>query len=999
MLAAFRVPSPEQAPPLVPRVRGRDPQQPPQNPAVSAASRLLSPLAAFSAQARRLSPNQNAIVNQLMAEGFSETHVRDALHLSGNDVSQAKEMLIMWEKVPPPTPPPPQNLTVEQGGPVEALHRIRSPLEAFSAQARRLSPSNDTVVAKLVNQGFTEDSVHNALSISGGNATKAAELLETWKRVPPPTPPPPVDLSGKRPSTGGAGVLRRSFDRFSPRGGRTTAATEPMPKSIGHSVRKSIKKGAQMTRDVNQELKSMVRRVSGEGLAGNRDGYADFYGYEENTRQASSNAAPTAVVHLPSQDDTLPSPRVGEAPKEPLAAVDPPSSAGGVTKNPIEHVWGVLCRMSAMPVDEIVIGRTRSDSGSNEKRMSEVNALLSRGWLPPENVRGLKKELEELHLKVADAERSHPATPASGTKRSGASSGTASHTVFDFSPALNNLEGAQQTDHCISSSESSPQARSIGTNARSQFHSASVPSAPPTEPGSPASYMPRSSRQDQAPNFSVNGEPRELECDGTALSNADEFQSTPNHASVVTHEQAHTLVDSVEVVARTQELADDPEKTEGEQLSNAVPVRKMKPPPKGKGKGKGKPPPPKAVPAPGKGSGKQAASVKAAAPFGRRFNWRSVPEAKVAGTVFQGLREDSPPVDVARLRALFEKPESSKKVATGAPKRREEVKFLTHQRAQNVAIIFKRRPLTDTILLAIQRLDFEAEGMTPENCELLLGAVPTHEEAQSLLGYRGNIENLRSIERQLLPLAQMEPPSAGSRLRLVTFGGTMAELASNVREGILKLRFALADVRQSPAFRTTLLHTMRLGNFINHGAEQANQDVVVGFALDDLPKLSHFKATSNSRITLMHILVTQLSAADQNMPATLLDELNCVHSAAKQPLAQLTESLATFRREAEFASSCLAAVSFTAAVENHHERLADLSQRANTESDALQSELATLKDVARDALKFFAVAAQPNEVDAKTLELFSSLSDFLVAFKACMREVEKRPELAKECRQ
>merc|ERR1740129_2602284 len=107
----------------------------------------------------------------------------------------------------------------------------------------------------------------------------------------------------------------------------------------------------------------------------------------------------------------------------------------------------------------------------------------------------------------------------------------------------------------------------------------------------------------------------------------------------------------------------------------------------------------------------------------------------------------------------------------------------------------------------------------------------------------------------------------------MAFGLNMTELATDLEGGLRNLRAALDDACKSSAFRSALFCTKRLGNFINYGSVQANDDVAAGFTLDALPKLSYFKATADSRITLMHILVVQVSAMDPQVPAAMLTEL------------------------------------------------------------------------------------------------------------------------------
>jgi len=316
-----------------------------------------------------------------------------------------------------------------------------------------------------------------------------------------------------------------------------------------------------------------------------------------------------------------------------------------------------------------------------------------------------------------------------------------------------------------------------------------------------------------------------------------------------------------------------------------------------------------------------------------------------------------------------------------------EVTLLAPQRAQNIMIALRRQPLTEQIVEALRSLDMDSEALSPEACEVLMGAMPTSEEAKQLINFRGSVKALREVERQLLPLAQIERPAPGPRLRLVLFARTMSDLAVDVRSGLVTVREAFDGARQSPAFRIVLHHTVRLGNVINHGATRAEEDVVSGFGLDALPRLALFKAAKNQRVTLLHVLVAQVAAVEPDLPHALLNELGGARQAYLRPLAPLVEDVTAFRSEASHVAACVAASG----------PLAQLNERATSEANALEAELAAAREAANAALSFFAMAAQPHELDAKAMELLGLLAEFLDTFKRCLQEIEANPEMAALC--
>merc|ERR1711972_23078 len=111
----------------------------------------------------------------------------------------------------------------------------------------------------------------------------------------------------------------------------------------------------------------------------------------------------------------------------------------------------------------------------------------------------------------------------------------------------------------------------------------------------------------------------------------------------------------------------------------------------------------------------------------------------------------------------------------------------------------------------------------------------------------------------------------------------MAELSNDVKNGLTAVSSAVDAVRQSAAFRAVLRHTARLAIVINFGGQDRDVDGVAGFALEALPKLALFRSASDSRITLLHVLVVQVFDADKELPAKLLAELSCIGPAVKRP--------------------------------------------------------------------------------------------------------------------
>jgi len=459
----------------------------------------------------------------------------------------------------------------------------------------------------------------------------------------------------------------------------------------------------------------------------------------------------------------------------------------------------------------------------------------------------------------------------------------------------------------------------------------------------------------------------------------------------------------------------------------AAPPAKGKPPPPPGGKGKAPtlPPPPKGGKCPP--SAKKAcglAPVCAPPPFARRLHWRALPDEGLAATAFSQVDAEALVDDKAEekhflssLQALFTAPRKEITVSSRAlpPPPRKEITLLSQVRAQNILIALQRQPVTSECLQALIDLRFQADaldccGLSSDSCEVLLGVAPTPEEVEKLLGYSGDLNDLRDAERKVLPLARMQRPSAEIRLQLAVFSHKVRDLAGRLRMDLTVVTDALATARSGFMFRTVLRRALHLGNTLNHG--RSGRQAAGGFAVaDGLPKLSLCRAVSNPKATLLHVLVAHLVAWDPAAPGRLREELGATRVAASRPLALLAEDVATFRRQASEVARCAAEAADTAVADALPSLapIQELVTRSAEEAVALESSLGSLRDEADLALKFFGEvpAAAPSsgtpsvtvaEVFAKSADLLAVLASFLEAFLACSRELDACPSLAALCR-
>lgn len=888
------------------------------------------------------------------------------------------------------------------------------------AQAIRQQPAVD----------FTDAQVHKALSHANGDTLLAGEVLCSWTKVPPPegdTSPSstssaatvakastasaaPQDDSAQRQqwrspwkssSFNAVGSVIRALSPQLPKAktkilteppvaatraqdladaavglfsdlARTTSATliRTTSESVDHALADDPQVGSQ--RDGFEDFYDYPGTTP---RPTERDGFQEFYGYQGSAASANEPGQQPegleSAWHLPDLD-TLEA--VLEAPDEDEDKVDSPQKGDSVSRN----LWSTFRQMSTMFSEEGSSKRSaspvkrREENRNEEKKeqsrpsrtptdsshplsFSRRDTLLTQGWLPPDEVQRLQTELQTLRAqaKAFEASSQHVASPDSFT------SPERSNSLAKSAGAI--FEGMATAVEAKPPSPVSP--KSIGS-----------PSC-----GSPPSKVGRLGSK---------------ESDGSPKEGAKE--ASPSKAKAV---PAH--VPSVKGKGASAPEPKSPSSPTGKGKGPPSPEAKEPPPAKVKGKpppvkggGKGPPQPGKA-PAAGKASAKgapaKAKSVVSAKPppLGRKVEWQALSKESVVGTIFEGLLGWIA-VDEHRLVDLYKRKERPSLVRSMSTAKAKVVELLPAQRAQNISIALRKQPVTQEMLDALDKLDFESDVISAEACEVLISAVPTPSEVTMLLGYNGPIEELRNIEQQLIPLARFERPAAGQRLRVMLFGRKMTELASLLRTSFGLMHGAFLEARSSKALKTVLHHTVRLGNYINYGAIEPEDAVAAGFGLDALVRMEMFRSVADSRLNLLHTLITQSTMDDPTLPSRLRSELSSVKTASALQFAPLAEDVAAFKREAGNVATC-------AKANAEKQQLERLAKQAGDECTALEQKLDEARSAAKETLDYFAVKVKPQETDSKGIELLKLLSRFLDAFENHCKQLESNPKLKMLC--
>eukprot|EP00746_Dinoflagellata_sp_MGD_P036831 gnl/MRDRNA2_/MRDRNA2_18848_c0_seq1.p1 gnl/MRDRNA2_/MRDRNA2_18848_c0~~gnl/MRDRNA2_/MRDRNA2_18848_c0_seq1.p1 ORF type:complete len:699 (-),score=171.18 gnl/MRDRNA2_/MRDRNA2_18848_c0_seq1:16-2112(-) len=439
-------------------------------------------------------------------------------------------------------------------------------------------------------------------------------------------------------------------------------------------------------------------------------------------------------------------------------------------------------------------------------------------------------------------------------------------------------------------------------------------------------------------------------------------------------------------------------------------------PPGGKGKG----PPPPSGKAPGKGPELKPAAAPPPPPFGKRLHWKSLPSNSLENTIFEELRpwaDDSSGnslLDKHQLETLFqprEQPKDKEKEPKSMLARRnigskDQVCLLDSKRAQNIAIILRQVPIPTSELGEVLRWMLLSHSVSAEAIERVFwNLLPPLLECKELQSYEGPLEPLRDIERQLIPLVRM--PRLKARLRTLLFSKNMANQFSVADIRIRTLQQACKQIRESPSFRKVLGTVLRIGNYLNHGIDNANTNLgyeVRGFALDSLHKLQEFRSAQSGDISALHCVILHLLPASPSLPQELRKELCQVFAgASKEKLSDLRDAVASFKTETYLVQVEIERYGELYHIDGEPEggqqgapgplaALQRLAEDAEEKAKQLNEELENTIGTARRLLEFFAEKVDSGKADMAIERFLATVSQFVVSFEECWHEVLENPK-------
>lgn len=383
---------------------------------------------------------------------------------------------------------------------------------------------------------------------------------------------------------------------------------------------------------------------------------------------------------------------------------------------------------------------------------------------------------------------------------------------------------------------------------------------------------------------------------------------------------------AVAEASAAEDAAATPAKGAGKAAGKGAPPPPAPPP---KGAGKGPPLPPKAPgagggKAEGKGEGGKAGAPKpkakvapkggaqakegSAAPFHKKLYWKPLDIHDSEGTIFSAenreRRSSIVNIDTEALARMFEaekeKGNMDRRKSSGllskAQRKMEGTKLLSDHRARNIAIIFRRLPVTTADLIdMLTNLTWESQGLSTDDLEQILEVIPTKEEGEKLREHRGPEARakLRDVEQMVLPLALLNRSAA--RVRVLCIARGSKSMFSSTMRSLAAIRVACGAIQRSAALQEVMWLALDLGNFINHGDSSKGAKAIT---IGSLVTLKDFKT---GKMSSLHFLCACLLRGEPNRDfhGELMQELRAAFSLQNLQIVVLQSQARNFQRDFE----------------------------------------------------------------------------------------------------
>ncbi|KOM52844.1 hypothetical protein LR48_Vigan09g150300 [Vigna angularis] len=233
------------------------------------------------------------------------------------------------------------------------------------------------------------------------------------------------------------------------------------------------------------------------------------------------------------------------------------------------------------------------------------------------------------------------------------------------------------------------------------------------------------------------------------------------------------------------------------------------------------------------------------------LHWDKVRATPDRTMVWDTLRTNSFELDEEMIESLFgyNLQNSTKNYETISKTLSPKEHVLEPKRLQNIAILSKALNITAEEVCEALIL---GKGLSLQQLEALVKMVPTKEEEDKLLNYKGSINELGFAENFVRVMLSI--PFAFPRVEAMLYRETFEDEVTHISNSFKMLEEACKELRSSKFFLKLLEAVLKTGNRMNVGTTRGGARA---FKLDALLKLADVKGT-DGKTTLLHFFVQEI---------------------------------------------------------------------------------------------------------------------------------------------
>ena len=371
----------------------------------------------------------------------------------------------------------------------------------------------------------------------------------------------------------------------------------------------------------------------------------------------------------------------------------------------------------------------------------------------------------------------------------------------------------------------------------------------------------------------------------------------------------------------------------------------------------------------------------------KMLHWEKLQGVSIGGTVWEKAGSDELALNLEILDEMFAIEEAKAK-AKAAAKKQTSVTLIDQKRSLNISIQLAGLKIPfDNIKAAL--LSMDEEVLRTEQLEVIASSLPTSKEIKLIMDYRGEKEELATVEQYFMHIMQV--PRLEGRVNALLYKSTTVDMLAKVRSDYVLLSEASSCLQESALFVKVLKGILVVGNHLNTGSYRGSAS---GFRLDMLLRLKDFKAVDR-KTSLLHFVYKELFKTDPEI-ANLSTHLAVVKRASNLSveatsvlLGKLQAGLVKVKEEILHAAGVLSEEVHS----SFHSKMAPFAEEMDDELQDVQELASQAVESAKQVTIFYGEPYKPDN----PMHIIRVVSDFLTIFDK-VRDSIKAEEAAEALR-